>query len=95
MKLDKDDDVILLDRQSTGECPNVTEGSKVTQLDGEPEVRSKPEGGSREATESSSRESDYKVSCSLFYLTKVRGISNTHNRSDLAIGIKGKNYMSS
>ena len=69
----------------------------------EPEVRSKPESSERKGTENVSREAsssaqagEYKEkeSSLLFYLTKVRGIGAHYNRSDVAIGIKGKKSSS-
>ena len=47
--------------------------------------RKSAEASSLETTSSTASGSTDKVSRPLFYLTKVRGISDHHNRSDVAI----------
>lgn len=94
-KVDQDD-VILLDYPS--DQPEARHRPTVVVLDDDhddSEVRHKPESRQKKAAEAVSLECELldQVSCPLFYLTKVRGISAHHNRPDLAIGIKG-NFFS-
>ena len=102
-KVDQDD-VIVLNHPSNQ--PETRHRHTVVVLDDDrddSEVRHKPESRQKKATEAVSLdtaksvpgESLDHVSCLLFYLTKVRGISAHHNRPDLAIGIKGNFFCRS
>ena len=101
LKVDQDD-VIVLDHPS--ERPEARHRPPVVVLDDDhddSEVRPKPESRKEKAAEAASLETAKsapsqslgQVSCPLFYLTKVRGISAHHNRPGLAIGIKGNSFI--
>ena len=99
MKIDKDDVIIV--SQHTDSPAARDSGASVIVLDDdskEPEVRSKPgrtsaHSVSQEAVNSATDGTNSKregEGQSLFYLTRVRGIGTHYNRSNVAIGIKGK-----
>ena len=97
-KVDQDD-IIFLEHPS--DQPETRHRPTVVVLDDDhddSEVRHKPVSKQKKASEAVSLESVPsesldQVSCPLFYLTKVRGISPHHNRPDLAIGIKGNSFF--